>query len=300
MRTVQPEPGHTEAEVKAIIASRQFVFTDCFTITAPNGDKIRCCSSQKDVIVTPIGGGVKQTWSSKGIKVSGVKTVSQAGVDVDEQEAIMDFTPDMRFQGLTLPNALLWGRFDGGTLTRDRYFAQTWGQGNIPTDWAGGTRMYSGLIADLDEVGRSYAKFKTKSSLGLLNINVPTTLFQPSCRNAIYDLGCKLNRSDFQTLGTVGAGSTNNKILWAGATAVMALGTLYIETVSGVTLVRTIREVVPGVSLLLAYPLEVTPSTGQDFAVYEGCDRSYTRCGVLGNQANFRGYPFVPTEETSL
>lgn len=300
MRTVQPEPGHTEAEVKAIIASRQFVFTDCFTITAPNGDKIRCCSSQKDVIVTPIGGGVKQTWSSKGIKISGVKTVSQAGVDVDEQECQIDFTPDQRFQGLTIPNALLWGRFDGGTLTRDRYFAQTWGQGNTPTDWAGGTRMYSGNIADLDEVGRSYAKFKTRSSLGLLNINVPTTLFQPSCRNAIYDLGCKLNRADFQTLGLVGAGSTNNKILWTGATAAMALGTLYIETVSGVTLVRTIREVVPGVSLLLAYPLEITPSTGQDFAVYEGCDRSFTRCTALGNTVNFRGYPFVPTEETSL
>lgn len=300
MRTIQPEPGYTEADVQAVIASRQFVFVDCFTVEAPNGDKIRCTSSQRDVIVTPIGGGVKQTWTSRGVKVSGIKTVAQAGVDVDEQEAIMNFTPADLFQGLTIPNALLWGRFDGGSLTRDRYFAQEWGQGNTPTAWMGGTRMYSGKIADLDEVGRSYAKFKTRSDLGLLNINVPTTLFQPSCRNAIYDSGCKLSRAAHQTLGNVGAGSTNTTILWAGALAVHGLGTIYIETVSGVTLVRTIRSVVPGVSLLLAYPLEITPTTGQDFSVYEGCDRSYSRCTALANTANFRGYPFVPTEETSL
>lgn len=300
MRTIQPEPGYTEAEVKAVIASRQFVFTDCITMTAPNNDSIRCCSTQKDVIVTPIGGGVKQTWTSKGVKISGIKTVVQAGVDVDEQEAQIDFTPDQLFQGIPIPTALLWGRFDGGTLTRDRYFAQSFGIGNEPTAWMGGTRMYAGSIADLDEVGRSYAKFKTRSQLGLLNINVPTTLFQPSCRNAIYDPGCKLDRSLHQTNGLVGAGSTNNKILWNLAAAKMALGTIYIETISGVTLVRTIREVNPGVSLTLAYPLEVAPTTGQDFAVYEGCDRSYTRCGVLNNQANFRGYPFVPTEETAM
>jgi hypothetical protein len=274
MRTIQPEPGYTEADVKAVIASRQFVFTDCITMTAPNNDSIRCCSTEKDVIVTPIGGGVKQTWTSKGIKITGIKTVVQAGVDVDEQEAQLDFTPDNLFQGLPIPTALLWGRFDGGTLTRDRYFAASFGIGNEPTLWMGGTRMYAGTIADLDEVGRSYAKFKTRSQIGLLNINVPN--------------------------GLIGAGSTNNKILWNLAAANMALGTVYIETISGVTLVRTIREVNPGVSLTLAYPLEVTPSTGQNFAVYEGCDRSYTRCGVLGNQVNFRGYPFVPTEDTAL
>lgn len=300
MRTIQPEPGYTEAQVKAVIASKQFVFVDCYTMTAPNGDSIRCCSAQKDVIVTPWGGGVKQTWTSKGPKISGVKTVCKAGVDVDEQEAQIDFLPTDLFQGIPIPRALLWGRFDGGLLTRDRYFAANWGGGNTPTAWMGGTRMYSGNIADLDEVGRSYAKFKTRSSLGLLNINVPTTLMQPSCRNAIYDLGCKLDRALHQTLGNVEAGSTNNVINWAGAAAKHSLGTLYIETVSGVTLVRTIRQVNVGVSLLLAYPLEVTPSVGQDFAVYEGCDRSFTRCTALANTENFRGYPFVPTEETAL
>lgn len=300
MRKIQPEPGFTEAEIKAVIASRQFLFVDCYTVTAPNGDKIRCSSSQRDVIVTPIGGGVKQTWSSKGVKVTGIKTISAIGVEIDEQTAQLDFDSSMTFQDLPLARALLWGRFDGGSLTRDRYFAQNWGGGNVPTQWMGGTRMYSGKIADLDEVGRSYCRFKVRSDLGRLAINVPTTLFQPSCRNAIYDAGCKLDRGSHLTHGTVEAGSTTGKILWAGALSKHKLGTIYIETVSGVTLVRTIKEVDVGVSITLAYPLEVVPSTGQDFAVYEGCDRSLARCKVLNNEANFRGYPFVPTEETSL
>ena len=300
MRVIQPEPGHTEAEVKAIIASGEFVFTDCFTLRASNGDSVRCCTTERDVIVTPIGGGVKQTWTSKGVKIGGIKTVCQAGVDVDEQTVQLDFLPSDSFQGLTIPNAMMWGRFDGALLTRDRYFAQSFGIGNVPTDWAGGTRMYSGNVSTVDEIGRSYAKFKTRSALTLLDTNVPTTLFAPGCRNAIYDIRCKLDRNLFATLGHVGAGSTNNVINWAGALAVHKLGTIYIISVSGVTLIRTIRDVVPGVSLLLAYPLEINPTLGQDFTVYEGCDRSLTRCKALGNDANFRGYPFVPTEDTAL
>lgn len=300
MRQIQPELGFTVNDVKAVIASREFVWTDCFTLTAANGDKMRCCSTQQDVIVTPIGGGVKQTWTSKGVRISGIRTICSAGVDVDEQEAQLDFDTSMTFQALPISKAFLWGRFDGGSLTRDRYFAANWGQNAQPTVWMGGTRMYSGKIADIDEIGRSYVKFKTRSDLGLLNINVPTTLFQPQCRNAIYDAGCKLDRTLHQTNGFVGAGSTNTLINWTGALAKHQLGTIYIIDHSGVTLIRTIRKVNVGVSLLLSYPLEETPSTGDAFAVYEGCDRSYTRCGVLSNQANYRGYPFVPTEETAM
>lgn len=301
MRTIQPEPGYTEADVKALLASKQFVFADCFSLIAPNNDTIRCASVQKDVIVTPIGGGVKQTWTAKGVKVSGLKTVCEVGVDVDEQEVQLDFLPTDMFQGLTLANALLWGRFDGGTLLRDRYFAQEFGVGNVPTAWMGGTRLYSGKIASIDELGRSYCKFKSRSQLTALDINVPSTLFLPQCRNALYDVRCKLNRDLYRADAVVGAGSTSSVIKWSGATADYALGSLYIVTVSGVTLIRTVRDVVVGDSLLLAYPLEIAPTVGQNFTVYQGCDRSFSRCrDHFNNQVNFRGYPFVPTEDTAL
>jgi uncharacterized phage protein (TIGR02218 family) len=300
MRRVQAEPGYTEADVQALVMSRQFVFTDVYTIVAPNGDTIRCTSSQQDLIVTPWGGGVKQTFTSKGMKVSGIRLQIGVGVDVDEQNVQWDFDSTVTFQGIPMSQALLWGRFDGGEIARDRYFAERWGLGNEKTLWMGGTRLFSGLIGDLDEVGRSYAKLKVRSDLAKLEKNMPAQLFQPGCKNAMYDGGCKLDRSLFQVNGIIGAGSTQSMINWAGATAVMQHGTVYIITASGVTLVRTIRAVTPGVALFLSNPLEQVPDVGHDFATYQGCDRSYTRCTVLGNTANYRGFLTVPTEETAL
>jgi uncharacterized phage protein (TIGR02218 family) len=300
MRSVQPETGFVEADVTALLASRQFVHADCYTVRAPNGDTIRCTNGQRDMIVIPWGGGVKVTFTSKGVKVSGIRMNVGVGVDVDEQDVQLDFDNTIEFQGLPLSQALLWGRFDGGTITRDRYFASDWGVGNAPTIWKGGTRLFSGNIADLEEVGRSYARMKVRSDLSKLEKNMPDQLFQPGCKNAIYDAGCKLLRSSFQAFGTVGAGSTVSRINWAGATAEMKLGTVYIITASGVTLIRTIRDVIPGTALLLSNPLEQVPDVGHNFTTYQGCDRSYTRCGVLGNTVNFRGFPTVPTEETAL
>lgn len=300
MRTVQPETGFTANDVKALLATRTFVFVDCYTITAPNGDKIWCGSGQEDVIVTPIGGGVKVAFTSKGMKVNGLKMKQGVGVEVDEQDVMVDFDSTITFQGLPISIAFLWGRFDGGQITRDRYFAASWGGGNVPTVWMGGTRMFSGRIGELSEVGRSYCKFKVRSNLMLLDKDMPSILFQPGCKNAIYDLGCGLVRSLFQVDGIVAAGSTATVINWTGALANMKLGTLYIVVGAGVTLVRSIRDVVVGSQLILSNPLEQTPSVGATFSTYQGCDRSYTRCGELGNQDHFRGFPFVPTEETAL
>jgi uncharacterized phage protein (TIGR02218 family) len=300
VRIVQPEVGFTADDVKAVLATRSFVFVDCYTITAPNGDKIWCGSGQEDVIVTPIGGGVKVTFTSKGMKIDGIKMKQGIGVEVDEQDAVIDFDNSIVFQSLPLSTALLWGRFDGGNITRDRYFAASWGGGNAPTVWMGGTRMFSGRIGELSEVGRSYCKLKVRSNLMLLDKDMPSILFQPGCKNAIYDAGCTLDRSLFKVDGIVGAGSTDSVINWTGALANMGLGTVYIVVGGGVTLIRTIRDVVVGSQLILSNPLEQFPMIGATFSTYQGCDRSFTRCGVLGNQVNFRGYPFVPTEETAL
>lgn len=300
MRSIQALTGYTTAQVQALLMTRQFVYADCYTITAPNGDQIFCTSAMDDLIVTPWGGGVDVTFSSKSLKISGLKMKQGVGVEVDEQDVTIDFDNTVTFQSLPISEALRWGRFDGGKVTRDRYFAAGWGNGNVKTAWMGLTRMFGGRIGELTEIGRSYCKLKVHSNLILLDRDMPMVLFQPGCKNAIYDDGCGLARSSFQVNGTVGAGSTPSVINWSGAAANMQLGTIYIVVGGGVTLIRTIRDVVPGVSLMLSSPLEVAPSVGATFATYQGCDGSYTRCGVLGNQPKYRGFPFVPTEDTSL
>jgi hypothetical protein len=300
VRVVQPETGYVAGDVTALLATRQFIFAECYTLVAPNGDTLYLSSAKEDVIVTPIGGGVKVAFTSKGGKIDGIRMKQGVGVDVDEQTAQLDFEPSLMFQGLPISKALLWGRFDSGKLFRDRYFAAAWGGGNAPTLWMGGTRLFSGRIGELSEIGRSYCKSKVRSNLMYLDRDMPMILAQPGCKNAIFDVGCGLDRSLFATTGLIGAGSTTEVINFSGAIAEHLLGTVYIVSGAGVTLVRTIRAVVPGVSISLSHPLEDAPLIGGTLTAYEGCDRSLTRCNVLGNAANFRGYPFVPTEETAF
>ncbi|MBE7190375.1 phage BR0599 family protein, partial [Jatrophihabitans endophyticus] len=48
-------------------------------------------------------------------------------------------------------------------------------------------------------------------------------------------------------------------------------------------------------SLALAYPLTAAPAAGDAFTVYQGCDHRLATCQTqFANQANFRGFPFIP------
>lgn len=298
MRTVEAQPGHLASEVSALLASRQFVYADCFTISLKNGDKLFCTSAQDDMVVTPIGGGVPVTFTSKGVKVSGLKMNIGIGVQIDQQDFRLDYLPTDLIQGKSIAVALQWGRFDGATVTRDRFFAATWNS-STPTIWLGAARMFSGKFSEYSEIGRSHAKIMVKSDLKLLNIKMPTTLYQPGCRHAVFDAGCGLDRSLFATTGTIGAGSTPSLINTGIAAANMQLGTIYVVSGAGVTLVRTIKSVVPGTSLSLSNPLEELPSVGTAITVYQGCDNTYARCTALANTAKFLGFPFIPVAETA-
>jgi hypothetical protein len=174
-----------------------------------------------------------------------------------------------------------------------------WGQRNTP-DLDGRHSYVSGLIADIDEVGRSYAKFKTRST----SVCSTSTCRQLcSSRHAamrsMTSAASWIVRCIRQT-GSVGAGSTNNKILWTGAASQACSRNYLHRDVSGVTLVRTIREVNPGVSLTLAYPLEVAPTRVRTSLSMKDVTEAIRAAVFLGNQVNFRGYPFVPTEETAM
>lgn len=300
LKHFEVQPGHIASDLTNLLASRQFLYVDCYTITLKNGDVIRCTNAQRDLVVVPLGGGVRVTYSSQGPKISGVKLNVAVGMQVDEQDVQIDFLPTDTIQNKTYPWLFLFGRFDGAVITRDRYFAQTWGNGNTTTDWVGCTRMFSGKLSTIDEIGRSYVKFKVKSDLVYLNIQMPRALYQPSCIHTVYDAGCTLDRMTKQTLGTFGAGSTQRTIYWAGAAAVHQGGTFWVVSGAGVTMVRTIGAVVVGSSLTLNNPLEELPSIGTQFEVYEGCDRTLARCTVLNNTANHKAFPFTPIAETSF
>lgn len=296
MRPITAQPGHTANDVIALLATKQFTYADCYTISNKDGTVLRYSTSQEDIVIaTPVDGSAGPvTFSSRTAKISGLKTHVGIGVEVDEQTIRLDYDPGLLYNGSPYATAIRYGRFDGGVIRRDRYFCTTWG-----APWLGGIPLFVGHTSTVDRISRSFAEIKVKSDLVLLKIPMPRKLFQPSCLHTLFDPGCGLVKSAFEISAVMEATPTATVIPWSGAAAGFVQGTVNVVDGSGVTLVRTIESVVPGVSITLAYPLESIPATGSNFKVYPGCVRSYARCGELGNQTHFQGFPFVPVAETA-
>lgn len=301
MRTIYPQPGHTEAETKALIDSRQFVYAECFTIIPLEGPVMRYTSHEQDVSAVEVAGVNRQWYRSKQVLVTGLRAKSTIGVEVDEQTATFAYGPDEKYQStISWTQAALLGRLDGATIIRDRFVAPDWGNAYMSADWYGGVRMFSGLVSSIDKAGRSFSDIKVKSYLEKLNVQMPRDLYNPTCRNVWGDAKCGVNQNDFAVLGTIGAGSTRTVLNWTGADANYGLGKLHITNADDVTRVRTILKAT-STQIFLVYPLDFDPVTGQEFTAFPGCNRSFTRCGDfhLAPEEHFGGCPFVPVAETA-
>lgn len=295
MRPITPQPGFIEADTTLLLASRQFVFADCYTLSPRYGEVLRLNTSTKRVTVIPLDGETLVSYvSPPNLQISGLRLRVGVGTEADEQEMAINYDQTAQAWGIPWGRAIRLGRLDGATIRRDRFFAKNW---NSP--WVGGVPLFRGRISSIDGITRAGANVKVKSDLVLLNTNMPRDLYQPGCVHSLYDPGCTLDKDDYEQVGTVEAGSTSQVINWAGAEEGFSFGMLYIDTPEGTTLVRTIREA-SDTQLFLAYPLDFVPTAGMTFQAFPGCSRLYERCGEFDNQEHFKGFPFLPVAETAI
>lgn len=296
MREIIPQPGYVAQDIRDLLFTKQFVFADLFTLHTKYDDKLRYCTAQKDVNIFPLDEPtpvLRRNYSASGLKIQGLILKIGTGVEVDEQEATLQYDTNLTYKGLKIQDALRLSRFDGTRIRRDRVYAPYWG-----APWLGGVQMFGGRLSTIDNIGRISASLKVKSDLLLLNVSMPRNLFQPSCLHTIFDPGCTLNRASYATAGTTEVGSTSSAIKWTPASADYAQGRIDINDGSGVLQIRTIQRVV-GDTMYLSYPLDFEPTDGMLFTAYPGCSRIYNRCDDFSNTANFRGFPFVPVAETA-
>ena len=299
MREVFPQPGYVEADLTALLASGQFVYTECFTIVPIVGSPLLYTAAQDDVSVVPVDGGPgRSTYLAKQLLISGLRFKTSIGMEVDQQQIDLSYTNDIIYQAvLSFPQALLQGRLDGATIKRDRFFAEAWG-----SPWIAGVTMFEGIVSSLDSVGRQTARLNVKSGLVLLNVDTPRDLWQPQCKNYWGDFGCGLNPASFVVQTTIEAGSTRSTLNWAASTDEFVMGTAHVEGGDGVTRVRTILRVDAGVSIDLIYPLDMDPTTGANVAFYPDCRREFSRCSLYhaSPEEHFIGFPRVPVAETAV
>lgn len=299
MREITPQPGHTVEEVEDALASGQFVFSDCFTLLPLTGDPLRYTNYQRDVSVVPIGEVVGRTYEGNRVLIKGLRVKCSIGIDVDEQQLEIDYPDDPTiFQGsLSLAKALLLGRMDGATIRRDRYISSGHGQ-----PWLGGFPMFSGLVSNLTTVGRQSATMNVKSSLILMNVQMPRDLWEANCKNTWGDPICGVNQNDYAVVGAVGPAPTRSYLPWSSSSTEYALGKIFISNGDSTTRVRTISRA-DASGLYLSYPLDFDPVEGMEFTAFPGCNRTKERCPTFHPsdwQQFFKGFPFVPVAETAI
>lgn len=297
MRPIIPQPGYTRDDVLAVINSRQFQYADIYTISTQDGSILRYTTTQRTLELVPLdaapGSTTKYQYTSKLLKVSGIKLKLTRGTEVDEQTLQLDYTDSLNYLGAPWSKAILQGRLDGGIVRRDRFFSQGPGQPYI-----GGSPLFVGRVSTADTVGRSTATIKVKSDLVLTDIDMPRKIFGGQCTRTIFDSECGLNRDDFQVAGVVGAGAEPDTIPWVGVNDGFNFGVIHIADNSGATQVRTIKAVDVS-NIYLVAPLNYTPVAGTNFVAYPGCVRTYARCQDFNNTEHFQAFEFVPKPETA-
>lgn len=295
MRPVTLQPGFTMPDFEDLLRSRRFAVVDCYTIVNKDGVYMRVATGQHNVVIqNSVNGEVGEVeYRVDRLKVSGLMLNIGIGAEVDEQDLQLDYSMTETYLGQPFAAALLSGRFDGGTVRRDRYFAEDW-----QSPWVGGVPMFTGRTSSPDNVGRSSATLTVKSESVLLDLPMPKNVFSAQCQHIIFDPGCTLVKALYATPGMVGVGATATVIPWSGGTSSFTGGTVQVEDGAGVVTIRTIKEYSGG-AMVLYEPLPAAPEAGINFVAFPGCNRSKARCDELGNTVNWRAYPFVPVPETA-
>lgn len=297
-RAVTVQPGYVEANFDALLASRQFVVANLFTITPLQGAVVRLCDAQEDVSVVSWNSANRYTYAARQAVISGLRARSTIGMEVDEQSISIAYAQATLFQNWQpWPVALLQGRLDGARISRDWAVASSFGG-----PWVGVVRMFDGLVSELESVGRSIASLKVKSDLERLNIQMPRDLYTPVCKNTLGDAKCGIDLNALGVLGAVGAGATSTRLPWSSSATTYAFGKVHISNGDSVTRVRTILKA-DASALTLCYPLDFVPAASLQFTAFPGCSRLAARCQVLQGAlwANrFGGTPYIPVAETAF
>lgn len=273
---------------------------DCYTFTLRNG--LILTFTNADVQINING----YTYLANSILVDGLRYKCAVGLDVDQQQITISGTSDYKIGGVPFLQALGRGAFDGCEIQRERAFLQSWS----PTDTAnpiGSVVLFKGRVGTVDSIGRTTAKITVNSDLVLLDIHMPRNVYSPACQHVLYDSGCTMVKNSFATAGSVASGSSASVIVWSGFSGIpndFVQGTLLFSSGpnSGVSANIKYATQVSGIGALgLAYPLYVTPTVGDTFTAYWGCDHTQVTCTTrFNNLANFRGFPYVPQPTFTL
>lgn len=262
---------------------------DLYTITLAGGGVLRYTDNDLPVTCQ------SQTWTL-GPKLSRSEVRTTVGIDVDDLQVNVSAEDTVLVNGVPMMAFIARGGLDNGRLLVERAFRAV-GADSL----AGKIYVFGGRIAEVS--GNRFEKeLVVKSDTEVLNVMVPRDVYQPHCRNTLFDGPCGLNRATF---GVAGAATANGDTLGLKIphSLPQAAGwydrgrvTMTSGPNSGIT--RSVRRHTTG-QIELLQPLPYPVTTGTTFLAYPGCDRRIETCASkFNNKLRFRAEPWIPTPET--
>jgi uncharacterized phage protein (TIGR02218 family) len=133
-------------------------------------------------------------------------------------------------------------------------------------------------------------------------MQMPRNLYQPGCIHSLYDAGCTLSKAAFTDAGTALTGATLKSVPFTSAKSAgyYDLGTLLWLTGANAGALVTVQHW-DGSAAQLQVNLKAVPAAGDTFSIAPGCDKTQATCTTkFVNLTHFRGFPFVPTPESTI
>ena len=208
--------------------------------------------------------------------------------------------------GYPIMQAARYGFLDGATIQLNKLFLNpSIGANTNAVGW------FRGTVQDID-ADRFMVHLTIDDFLAYLaNQQMPRLLWQTGCFHEVYDSGCALLKANFTVSGTLtSVGDSAHFVASAMAqpTGYFKLGVLTFTSGANSGVQGPVNSFTSPGAFAMRFPFPVTPSVGDTFTVYPGCDKQQSTCGntnaAIGfapnNLAHFAGQPYIPVPETIL
>jgi hypothetical protein len=289
---------------------------DLFAINLPNGDNLFVTSGQWDISVpagTPGWTGALGFFRATqyGLWSRGAIT-SEAGTSCTANTMALTCVPNgATYPGtpLGIQNAALNHLFDGATVTVYTVYMPIGQYGNVS---AGVETKFIGTVTKIPGLSRLKVDFECADPMFLLNMKVPSRLYQSNCGWSFADANCTLDATKYTVSFAVGNGVTQRTLPSGTLTqpnGYFTQGVVKCVTGANAGLSQTVKAFAGSViTVTVPWLLPVAP--GDTFSVIKGCDKTPSTCAATTRadgtaepadyRVRFGGTPLVPAPSSSL
>ena len=273
----------------ALLNSNQFLYADIFNITLNSGAVLFYTNGDGDLIVSG------NTYSGTTVKIERDTVKATVGIQVANMGVKLFPASSDTIGGIPFPQFACNGGFDGAYLLVQRMYMASYGDTS-----AGALHVFSGRVSEVTP-SRTEIHLNVTSDTELLNVSMPRNIITAGCMHTLFDAGCTKIKTNYASTASCASGSTSTQLNCglSQATDYFSLGTILFTSGANTGATRTVKDYTPG-TFVLSRALDYTPTVGDSFTAYAGCDKTQATCtSKFSNAANFKGFPFVPVPETS-